>query len=195
MSDFEIAYGETELHEGGYVHDPLDRGGETYSGISRKYHPQWEGWQTIDRIKRNHPNDFTRHVNNSHGLIALAKDFYRTQFWQPILGNEIRDQSIANKVFDTAVDQGTATSIQYLQASLNLLNRNQLDYPDIAVDRKMGPRTLAALNDFLKLEKGQPDYLLKLLNLMQANRYVELMERDPTQQKFARGWLNRVNLR
>lgn len=134
-------------------------------------------------------------MNDDAELVDLAKTFYREQFWRPVYGDQISDQSIANKVFDTAVNQGTGTSIQYLQESLNLLNRNQRNYGDIVVDRKMGPKTLAAFNQFLKLEKAQPDYLLKLLNLMQANRYVEIMKRDPTQQKFARGWLNRVNLR
>jgi lysozyme family protein len=195
MADFEIAYGETELHEGGYVDDPDDRGGETHLGISRKFHPNWVGWQKIDRIKAAQPEDYVRHVNDDPELVDLAKTFYREQFWRPVYGDQISDQSIANKVFDTAVNQGTGTSIQYLQESLNLLNRNQRNYGDIVVDRKMGPKTLAAFNQFLKLEKAQPDYLLKLLNLMQANRYVEIMKRDPTQQKFARGWLNRVNLR
>lgn len=195
MADFEIAYGETELHEGGYVDDPDDRGGETHLGISRKFHPNWVGWQKIDRIKAAQPEDYVRHVNDDPELVDLAKTFYREHFWRPVYGDQISDQSIANKVFDTAVNQGTGTSIQYLQESLNLLNRNQRNYGDIVVDRKMGPKTLAAFNQFLKLEKAQPDYLLKLLNLMQANRYVEIMKRDPTQQKFARGWLNRVNLR
>jgi hypothetical protein len=47
----------------------------------------------------------------------------------------------------------------------------------------------------LKLENGHPDYLLKLMNLMQANTYVEIMRRDPTQERFARGWLDRVDLK
>jgi hypothetical protein len=52
-----------------------------------------------------------------------------------------------------------------------------------------------AKRKFLKLENGHPDYLLKLMNLMQANTYVEIMRRDPTQERFARGWLNRVDLK
>jgi len=195
MSDFEIAFGETELNEGGYVDDPDDRGGETHLGISRKFHPTWNGWKLVDQLKSNHPDDYIRQVNQNAQLHRLAKAFYRENFWKPILGSQIPNQSIANKVFDTGVNQGTGTSVRYLQESLNLLNRNQQEYKDIGVDGKMGPKTLAALNEFLKLEKGQPDYLLKLLNLMQANRYVEIMKREPTQQKFARGWLNRVNLR
>ena len=88
-----------------------------------------------------------------------------------------------------------ATSLRYLQEGLNLLNRNEASYPDIAVDGTMGPDTLAGLDNFLRLEEGRPDYLLKLMKVMQAARYIELMRADATQEKFARGWLNRVDLR
>ena len=47
MADFEIAYGETELFEGGYVNDPVDRDGETHRGVARRFHPDWEGWQIV----------------------------------------------------------------------------------------------------------------------------------------------------
>lgn len=194
-ADFEIAYGETELFEGGYVNDPDDKGGETHRGVARRFHPHWPGWKIIDDYKTKHPDDFIKRVNDDPKLVELSKQLYRAKYWAPILGDQISNQAIANKVFDTGVNQGVGTSVRYLQESLNLLNRNQKNYPDIKVDGSMGPATLKSLNRFLKLEKGRPDYLLKLLNLMQAWRYVSRMREDKTQQKFARGWLNRVNLR
>ena len=77
----------------------------------------------------------------------------------------------------------------------DLLNRNQKNYPDIVVDGKFGGETMVAMKAFLKLEKGQPDYLLKILVLMQGAFYIEIMRKKPNQQKFARGWLNRVGSR
>jgi lysozyme family protein len=124
----------------------------------------------------------------------LVKAFFRTHFWNPVKGDEITNQHIANKVFDTAVNQGIGSSIRYLQESLNLLNRNRRDYPDLEIDGRMGPATLKTIERFLELEQDRPDYLLKLLNLLQALRYLEIMRRDPTQERFARGWLNRVEL-
>ena len=44
MANFTQAYNLTSAHEGGYVNDALDRGGETYRGISRVYHSSWNGW-------------------------------------------------------------------------------------------------------------------------------------------------------
>jgi lysozyme family protein len=195
MADFEIAYGETELREGGYVNDPVDRGGETCRGVARKFHESWPGWMLVDRIKTDHPQDFVRRINDSPEIAELAKQFFRKQFWNPIRGDELPNQHLANKVFDTAVNQGVGSSVRYLQEALNMLNRNQQNYPDIAVDGKLGAETLQTIKLFLELEQGRPDYLLKLLNLMQAFRYVEIMRRDPTQERFARGWLNRVDLK
>ena len=39
MANFSDAYALTSAHEGGYVNDPVDRGGETYRGIARRYFP------------------------------------------------------------------------------------------------------------------------------------------------------------
>ena len=194
-AEFEIAYGETEIREGGYVNDPADRGGETHAGISRRFHPGWAGWQIIDQIKRDHPEDFMKRVDDSERLTQLAKDLYRQHYWAPIRGDEIPNQQIANKLFDTGVNQGVARSVKYLQEGLNLLNRNQQNYADVDIDGRLGNQTLTTLGEFLQLENGRADYLLKLMNLMQANSYIEIMRRDSSQERFARGWLNRVDLR
>ena len=195
MADFDIAYGETEIREGGYVNDSVDKGGETHRGVTRKYHPDWAGWKIVEQIKRDHPNDFVRRINDNEELATLAKDVYRKKYWAPIRGDEIPDQHIANKVFDTGVNQGVARSVRYLQESLNLLNRNQKNYADIKMDGKFGDQTHTTLVKFLKLEQNRPDYLLKALNLMQASHYIEIMRKDPTQERFARGWFNRVDLK
>jgi len=125
----------------------------------------------------------------------LAKELFRERYWNPVRGDDIPDQHIANKVFDTGVNQGVARSTKYLQEGLNLLNRNGSNYADIEVDGKLGDATLTALKAFLKLEDDRPDYLLKVLNLLQASFYMDIMRKDPTQERFARGWLNRVGLR
>ena len=52
MADFKEAFELTLAHEGGYVKDPDDRGGETYKGIARRYNPGWSGWARIDKAKK-----------------------------------------------------------------------------------------------------------------------------------------------
>lgn len=195
MADFDIAYGETERCEGGYVNDPVDKGGETHRGVTRKYHPDWAGWPIVEEIKRKHPHDFKIKINENQQLAELAKAVYRQDYWAPIRGDELPDQHIANQVFDTGVNQGVARSIRYLQEGLNLLNRDGKNYADLKIDGKLGNQTLSTLKEFLNLENDQPDYLLKTLNVLQASFYIDIMRRDTTQQRFARGWLNRVDLR
>ena len=195
MADFEIAWGETEINEGGYVNDPVDEGGETYRGITRKYHPDWPGWAIVEKHKQADPPNFKTRLDNDQQLYQLVKQVYRRHYWDPIRGDELPNQHLANKVFDTGVNQGVATSVRYLQEGLNLLNRNENDYADIEVDGKLGDQTMMTLKSFLELESGQPDYLLKILNVLQAHFYIDIMRRKPSQQKFARGWLNRVDLR
>ena len=88
-----------------------------------------------------------------------------------------------------------ARSVRFLQEGLNLLNLNQRYYADLDLDGRLGDMTLAALASFLRTEEGQPDYLLKCLSLLQGCSYLETLRTQPRQQKFARGWLNRVDLR
>ena len=194
MADFEIAFDETMQFEGGYANDPDDKGGETYRGVARKFHAAWPGWKIVDELKAKSPQNFSDELDRHVELQVLVKAFYRETFWRAIAGEQLADQHLANELFDTGVNQGSATAIKYLQESLNLLNRNQKNYPDIEVDGKMGEQTLATLSKLLELEKGRSDALLKLLNLFQGFRYVDRARQDPTQRKFIRGWLTRVGL-
>jgi hypothetical protein len=56
--------------KGKHTFDPDDKGGETYSGISRKYNPKWAGWPFIDK------GDYA-------SADKLIKDFYYENYWKP----------------------------------------------------------------------------------------------------------------
>lgn len=58
--------------EGGYklVDVPGDRGKQTYAGISRRYHPNWPGWELVDR-GQTPPQE-------------MVQTFYVEQFWIPL---------------------------------------------------------------------------------------------------------------
>ena len=143
MADFDAAYRKIMGYEGGYVDDPDDAGGETYRGISRRYHPSWRGWEYIDRLKEE--------KNRGNGAIELliehyAREFYRSQFWDPMLLGEVLDQSIANEMFDCGVNLGITRAVMFLQTALNVMNQGGKLYHDLVVDGKMGPKTLSALH-------------------------------------------------
>ena len=190
MADFKEAFELTLAHEGGYVKDPDDRGGETYKGIARRYNPGWSGWVRIDKAKKQ--RGFPQNLKVDPALQTEAAAFYRSHYWDKFQGDNIPVQAIANELFDTAVNLGVARAIEFFQRALNVLNRAGALYDNLVTDGVFGPKSLAALRAYLK--KDKPDYLLKILNVLQGMHYIEFMTRSPLQEKFARGWLNRVTI-
>ena len=80
---------------------------------------------------------------------------------------------------------------RFLQSSLKLLNRNQRDYEDLIVDGWIGKKSLTTLSALLKKDRSSSP-LVKMMNIQQGARYVEIMARDASQERFARGWIKRA---
>jgi len=181
MAEFKSAFLHTMSREGGYSNNPADRGGETFRGIARNFHPDWPGWSVIDAI----------HVDTRDGykgdpeLTKLVADFYRGSFWNPLRLTEIDSQVIANELFDSAVNAGVGAAARWLQRAVNLLSQ-----PDISVDGKVGSKTIGAVNLLISTVGEGP--LLKTLNILQGMHYLEIVERSPSQEVFFKGWLTRV---
>jgi lysozyme family protein len=208
MTNFESAYAHTLGFEGGYVDDPDDAGGETYCGVSRRFHPTWAGWKIIDaekeiRDKWNSPNfqqskrdealaNFPQALRCDDTLRELVKMFYKVNFWDRFRGDAIPDAHVALELFDTGVNMGVHRAVLFLQQSLNLLNRNGTAFDDLVEDGKIGNNTLNALREYLRTDRRE--YLLKLQNGMQMHHYITYCRERPSQEKYIRGWLKRVTL-
>ena len=191
MADFIAAFKKTMGFEGDYSNDSADMGGETYMGISRVHHPGWVGWKLIDAKKKT--PGFPGALNADGKIRVAAQQFYKNTFWDPYQGDQFSDQDLAEELFDTCVNMGIKTGVKFLQRSLNLLNREGTVYPDIAVDGAFGKGSLAVLKVSLSRDNGP--LILTLMNILQGMNYVEIMEKYPVQEKFARGWLSRVELK
>ena len=166
--------------EGGYVNDPSDAGGAT-------------NWGITERVARQ--NGYT---GSMEGLPRkLAFDIYVAKYWNALELDqvEVLSSDIAKELVDTAVNMGTGRAAEFLQRSLNAFNQQETLYKDINVDRDVGPGTIAALTAFLKLRGKDGEYVLyRLLNNLQGGFYLDLIERKPSQERFAFGWfLNRVS--
>jgi lysozyme family protein len=188
MADFDTSFNKTMKDEGGYSNNLSDRGLETYCGISRRFYPAWPGWTRIDAIK--YSPDFHDIIKQDAALKGMVRDFYRKEFWNAIRGDGLKSQSIADELFDEAVNMGTFRAVLFLQRALNALNRHEDLYPDLIEDGKLGGRTLNAL-DYI-IERGESELLYKMLNVQQGAFYLDLMKNDHTQKTFCRGWFSRV---
>ena len=85
-------------HEGGYVNDPDDPGGETKWGISKRSYPDLD----IKNLTR-----------------EQAKAIYRRDFWDRIHADKLPD-GVAFQAFDFAVNSGIETAVRHLQRALGV---------------------------------------------------------------------------
>lgn len=175
MNDVEKLLDDLIDREGGYSDHPADRGGPTNWGIT----------QAVARA-HGYSGDM-RHLSQD-----MARHIYREQYWRAPGFAAVGDiaPSLAGELFDTGVNMGPAIAVGFLQRALNALNRNGRDYADMAVDRKLGPVTLAALKAFLRI-RGQAGeaVLLKAVEALQGERYIALAESRPANEAFLYGWI------
>lgn len=116
MAEFLISYKKTNINEGGFVDDPSDSGGMTYSGISRVNFPHWEGWKEIDELKEKVSN-FPACLKLSEDLPQMIEKFYKENFWNKINGDEIPSQELANDIYDASVNMGVHAALELLKIS------------------------------------------------------------------------------
>lgn len=187
MADFSIAYKITMKHEGGYVNHPSDRGGESYAGISRKYYPTWNGWLLVDRYKR--LDNFPSNLEGNEAIKEQVFSFYKKHFWDVNKLDQINDQNIANEMFDTGVNMGYRIAAEFLQRAYNVLSKDEKEYTKLVVDGIIGSKTISAVN-----VHKYPTRIFKTLNILQGARYVNICEKDSSQEVFFAGWIERVNV-
>lgn len=137
MALFDTAYNKVKQYEGGY--NPSDAGsGETYAGINRKWNPDWPGWLLIDDIKKK------RTIKRGEILPELAfsvRNFFATKKWPLIKGNDIKNQTLANYLFDFFVTSET-WAVKKIQEAINAVGPYRL-----TVDGVLGNLTLDAINN------------------------------------------------
>lgn len=195
MASFKKAFAALGLIEGGYSNDPLDAGGETYRGISRRNFPEWDGWKIVDKFKSEGTARHTLQysLKDNESLDELVSQFYHHTFWVYLYGDQIKDQEIATELFEQAVNIGKSRAVGFLQKSLNVLNRDEKLYSDIVEDGKFGPITYSTLKK--ALGHNLAGHLFKILNILQGAHYVYTALKRKSQERFLRGWLSRVEIK
>lgn len=179
--NYENVIDEVIAKEQGYVDDPSDRGGPTNYGIT----------QAVAR-----KNGYQGEMRDLP--LSLAREIYRRRYIvEPGFDKvSVIDAHIGAELIDTGVNMGPGRAAEFLQRCLNVFNLEGSRYADVLVDGRIGQVTLDALRAFLRWrgEKGAT-VLLTALNCVQALRYIEIAENNPSQERFAYGWIiNRVSL-
>lgn len=92
---------------------------ETYAGIYRGAHPEWEGWQYIDR--------------GETPPFSLVESFYYENFYKPF--EQVGSERIRDLLFETSVNLGVRQTVKLAQKVLG-----------VKADGIIGEKTLSALN-------------------------------------------------
>ena len=125
MANFNIAYERTAKFEGEYSNDPVDAGGETYAGISRRAHPKWDGWKIVDEMKKK--SGFPKNLRNNTTLKNLVRNLYKANYWDTIWGDRIVRQEVANEIYDFGVNAGVARSVKLQQRQFGMKETGKMD--------------------------------------------------------------------
>lgn len=163
--------------EGGYVNDPLDKGGETNKGITIG---TWAtaGFNTTEKIPsiKVGTKEYKNVTKSLYEMTDSQWDQIFTKFyWGRWKASEIKSQPIANILVDWAWASGIY-SVKLTQRLLKL--------PE---DGVVGPKTLAAINNY-------PDQRQLFFDIKEERRqYIQdIINRTPTNAKFRVGWLRRI---
>ena len=110
-------------HEGGYVNDKNDLGGETNLGVTKKTYTQWCMEQDF------HPKDMKDLTFDD------VEPIYKRNYWDRMKCDEL-DPGVAYFIFDFGVNSGPKRAAEYLQGAVGC-----------AIDGSIGPITIAAANE------------------------------------------------
>ena len=125
--------------------------------------------------KRSYPS-----LNIRELTLEDAKKIYYRDFWQKGKFEEISDDLIAMQVFDLSVNLGIRSAVIVLQRALRSVGKT------VQEDGLMGPETLLATM------YSEPRSLLAAIKSEAAGYYRQIAAKNPSQQKFLKGWLNRA---
>lgn len=186
--------------EGGWCNVEGDRGGETYAGIARNFWPGWPGWKTIDGAQAAHL--FPAPGHEPSAAISTAspacgtwfEDWYRTEWWDRMSLGTL-PQTLADELFEQAVNLGRGGAVRSLQRLCNALNYDKSGkralFPDLAEDGALGNKTLSAMADILK-KRSSPEDMVHWLNCLQGAHYVAIAAKNPGNRQFLDGWRTRT---
>lgn len=162
-------------HEGGYVNHPADRGGPTNKGVTQKAYHAWlrakdPSLKTADLSDRS-----VKDITDDQ----IAEIYYQG-YWRPARANEAANEALAAVVFDAAVNHGPRQAIRLAQQGAGMSAYD--------CDGVWGPQTRMRLKAAAADSVGLVDGML----MARERFYRQIVQDDPSQGVFLRGWMNRI---
>jgi lysozyme family protein len=114
--DFAAAFEIVVGHEGGYVNDPRDPGGETRFGISKRAYP---------------------HLDIKTLTLEQARGIYRADYWDACRCDDL-PAALRLMVFDCAVNQGAEAAQRFLQEAAGVKVDGDIGPKTLAAAQKPG---------------------------------------------------------
>lgn len=185
--------------EGGYVNDPVDRGGATKFGISLRFLVS-EGKIDLDG---DGVADFDLDMDGDIDGADIRKltvgdaiFLYHRCFWQR-LDAEAFVEPIGEMMFDQAVNGGLVAARKLLQRAINrcLAQSNSSQKPaQINEDGALGEKTRTAMEWVLRWNSLGLSALVTRYRMAVKDRYRAIVAANPSQRRFLKGWLRRADL-
>lgn len=170
---FQFCFDHVLIAEGGFVDNPLDRGGPTNLGITQA---------TLSIfLKRRATVQDVRDLSRS-----TAVQVYKTLFWDKMNLDELSSWRLCLILFDQGVNSGPTTAVTTLQRVLNERFLKFQTLPQLKVDGILGNKTIEAIESV-----NESRLCRKLLQEFQR-RYISICLTNQSQMGFLMGWLNRT---
>ena len=155
-------------NEGGYSNHPSDPGGATNFGVIQRNLDLWNA----THAELGFPPDVKDLTQDQ------AETIYRADYWR---WDALASPAIAIKLFDIGVNCGVGSSVRLLQKALNAIAADS-----VVVDGRLGSTTIGAANSHPQI------VLMKAICQAQADYYQAIVDRNPSQLVFLKGWLARA---
>ncbi|MBR5851134.1 MAG: hypothetical protein IKY73_01295 [Bacteroidaceae bacterium] len=155
-------------YEGGFIDDPIDKGGKTNMGITQKY---LDTYKKKAGVNVNDVKDLTK--KDAIGL-------YKAE-WDARGFGLLDNTDIMKLVYDFSVNSGPQKAIGSLQNILNKKGHN------LTEDGYIGDKTNQAVNSV------DDKWLKKELQKSRADHCDGIVDKYPDQKRFINGWFNRIN--